>query len=188
MRSYNESREPMPAATTSFIQGASRGLGLELVRQLLAVNDGASVFASCRNPENAAELQSLKSQSSGRLRILKLDVSDEKTILEAAKQLEEQDERVSLIINVAGVLHGPGFSPRRSLPGESPSASGGLRVNAFGPYWSPSTFTNLSPRSALGICESFCQDRQHLRQPPRRLVRLSWVESRAKHVHEDAFN
>jgi len=124
----------MPAATTSFVQGASRGLGLEFVRQLLAVNDGASVFASCRNPENAAELQSLKSQSSGRLRILKLDVSDEKTILEAAKQLEEQDERVSLIINVAGVLHGPGFSPEKKLAQVSSQALRAVfEVNAFGP-------------------------------------------------------
>ena len=124
----------MPAATTSFIQGASRGLGLEFVRQLLAVNDGTSVFASCRNPENAAELQSLRSESSGRLRIVKLDVSDERTILEAAKEFEEQDERVSLIINVAGVLHGPGFSPEKKLAQVSPQALRAVfEVNAFGP-------------------------------------------------------
>ena len=116
LRSYKQRVHVIPAATTSFVQGASRGIGLELVRQLLAADEGASVFASCRNPQEATELQSLSTRSSGRLHIVRLDVSDEETIFEAAKQLEEHEEPVSLIINVAGVLHGPGFSPEKKLP------------------------------------------------------------------------
>lgn len=124
----------MPAATTSFVQGASRGLGLEFVRQLLATNDDASVFASCRNPRAAAELRALSSRSSGRLRIVKLDVCDEETIVEAARELEEHEEPVSLIRNVAGVLHGPGFSPEKKLAQGSPDALRTVfEVNAFGP-------------------------------------------------------
>lgn len=124
----------MQTTTTSFVQGASRGLGLEFVRQLLAANEGASVFASCRNPGEAADLQSLRSGSSGRLRIVKLDVCDEQTIVEAAKQLEAHDEPVSLVLNVAGVLHGPGFSPEKKLAQVSPEALRRVfEVNAFGP-------------------------------------------------------
>ncbi len=124
----------MPGVTTSFVQGASRGLGLELVRQLLAADDDTSVFASCRNPQEATELQSLVYEYSGRLRIAKLDVSDEATIIEAAKQLEKQAERVSLIINVAGVLHGPGFAPEKKLAQVTPEALRTVfEVNAFGP-------------------------------------------------------
>jgi NAD(P)-dependent dehydrogenase (short-subunit alcohol dehydrogenase family) len=68
------------------------------------------------------------------LHIVRLDVSDEETILEAAKQLEEHEEPVSLIINVAGVLHGPGFAPEKKLAQVSPEALRRVfEVNAFGP-------------------------------------------------------
>jgi NAD(P)-dependent dehydrogenase (short-subunit alcohol dehydrogenase family) len=131
-------------ATTSFVQGASRGLGLELVQQLLASSDEASVFASCRNPEDASELQTLSSQSSGRLRIAKLDVSREETIVEAAKQLEEQGGQVALIINVAGVLHGAGFSPEKKLAQVTPEALRTVfEVNAFGPLLVAKHFSGM---------------------------------------------
>ena len=41
-----------------FVTGCSRGLGLEMVKQLAVKNTG-KIFASCRAPEQASELGEL---------------------------------------------------------------------------------------------------------------------------------
>ena len=64
------------------ITGASRGLGLEVVRQLLKNPKGtlsqspSVVIATCRNPDNAPELQALAAEEHNRLYIKKLDVTN----------------------------------------------------------------------------------------------------------------
>jgi NAD(P)-dependent dehydrogenase (short-subunit alcohol dehydrogenase family) len=49
------------------ITGANRGLGLEFARQYLA--DGWQVFASCRDPASASELQRLAKASSSKFTV-----------------------------------------------------------------------------------------------------------------------
>ena len=124
----------MEASRHSWIQGASRGIGLEMTRQLLAVEDGSHVFASCRDPSNAARLTALASAHPSRLTILGLDVTDEKGIERAAESISAQTDRLHLVVNVAGVLHGPDFGPEKRLGQIDPDV---LRrvftVNAFGP-------------------------------------------------------
>ena len=64
------------------ITGASRGLGLEVVRQLLKNPKGtlpqspSIVIATCRNPDNAPELQALAAEEHNRLYVKKLDVTN----------------------------------------------------------------------------------------------------------------
>ena len=64
------------------ITGASRGLGLEVVRQLLKNPKGtlpqspSVVIATCRNPDNAPELQALAAEEHNRLYVKKLDVTN----------------------------------------------------------------------------------------------------------------
>ncbi len=66
------------------ITGASRGLGLELVRQLSATRAN-TVFALVRNPAGAAGLEQLvKSQPPGAVHVLKADVTDPDSLLAAA--------------------------------------------------------------------------------------------------------
>ena len=62
---FSRTSSLMPAA---LITGANRGLGLEFTRQYLA--DGWQVFASCREPTSAKELQRLAQRTGGRLRLL----------------------------------------------------------------------------------------------------------------------
>ena len=69
-----------PAGMNVLIQGASRGIGLEFVRQLLAEASIGRVFAACRSPEGAAALTSLAARDS-RLQVLALEVTDEESIL-----------------------------------------------------------------------------------------------------------
>ena len=64
------------------VTGASRGLGLELVKQLVKNPENqpnrspAKVIATCRNPGNADELMELASEEKDRLFVKALDVLD----------------------------------------------------------------------------------------------------------------
>ena len=71
----------MSTAKTALIIGASRGLGLGLVKTLLA--DGWQVIATVRNPQNAQALQAL-----GNVRIEKLDMDDQQAVIALSQQLK----------------------------------------------------------------------------------------------------
>ncbi|MEM7135606.1 MAG: SDR family NAD(P)-dependent oxidoreductase [Myxococcota bacterium] len=120
--------------TTSLVQGASRGIGLEMVRQLLDREPDSQVIATCRNPDASAGLSSLAAEQPDRLRVLTLDVTEEQTIARAAELVATHTRALVRLVNVAGVLHGPTFSPEKKLGHVDPEA---LRqvfaVNAFGP-------------------------------------------------------
>ncbi|OJT08357.1 Norsolorinic acid ketoreductase [Trametes pubescens] len=73
--------------TTWFITGTSRGIGLELVRQLLQ-SPSNLVVAACRNPDKATALAALKSSAKGTLHIAQLDVSDFDNIRALPPKLE----------------------------------------------------------------------------------------------------
>ncbi|MCO5568278.1 hypothetical protein L7F22_021975 [Adiantum nelumboides] len=79
----------------TMIAGASRGLGLEFTRQILAKYPEGPVLATCRNPDGADNLRSLKDQYPSRLTIMKLDVTDEYSIKEAAKDVEQRRKKRS---------------------------------------------------------------------------------------------
>jgi len=73
----------MSTAKTALIIGASRGLGLGLVKTLLA--DGWQVTATVRNPQNAQALQAL-----GKVQIEQLDMDDQAAVLVLGQQLKGQ--------------------------------------------------------------------------------------------------
>lgn len=69
------------SAKNALIIGASRGLGLGLVKTLLA--DGWQVTATVRNPANAQALEAL-----GKVRIEKLDMDDQQAVIALSQQLK----------------------------------------------------------------------------------------------------
>ena len=91
---------------TVLVTGASRGLGLEYCRQLVA--EGWQVWAGARNPQSATALRSLAEGSGNRLRILTLDVAKEEDVNALADDL--RDQPLDLLINNAGTF-GPEGSP-----------------------------------------------------------------------------
>ncbi len=119
---------------TSFVQGASRGIGLEVVRQLLGMQPEGRVIATCRRPADATELKALTAQYPKRLRVIALEVREEKTIAAAAKAVALETKELQLILNVAGILHGPDFGPEKKLAQIQPEPlRHAFEVNAFGP-------------------------------------------------------
>ncbi|MEM8608365.1 MAG: SDR family oxidoreductase [Myxococcota bacterium] len=134
----------MAETKTAFVQGASRGIGLEFVRQLLERDRDARVIASCRSPGEATELLSLAERSADRLLVTRLDVQDEASIADAAEHTEKEARRLTLLVNAAGVLHGPGFTPEKKLGHVDPSSLRQVfEVNAFGPLLVAKHFAKL---------------------------------------------
>ncbi|BCA78258.1 SDR family oxidoreductase [Desulfuromonas sp. AOP6] len=85
------------------ITGANRGIGLELTRCFLGHN--WKIFACCRTPESAEELNRLVSGKND-VRILRLDVTDEEQISQVAEEL--RNEPLDILFNNAGVKGPPG--------------------------------------------------------------------------------
>lgn len=82
--------------STVLVIGASRGIGLEFVRQYLA--DGARVIATARDDAGLARLNALGAQA------LRLDVADPASVSGLAWQLD--GEKIDVALYVAGVLAG----------------------------------------------------------------------------------
>ncbi len=87
-----------------FITGANRGIGLGVTKHLL--NAGHTVVASCRQPEEAVTLREMKKSSGERLILLRLDVIDEDSALEAVARIEDRVDRIDVLFNNAGVSPG----------------------------------------------------------------------------------
>eukprot|EP00887_Chlorella_sp_A99_P001812 scaffold19.g1812.t1 len=139
----------VPSPRTALVQGASRGLGLEFVRQLLLRE--TSVVATCRDPAGAGALQALQREAgSERLAIVPLDCTSEESIERAVAQVAELHPCLDLLINAAGVLHVPNvMSPETAL---SRLSLNSLllchQVNAFGPILVSKAFLPLLAKAA----------------------------------------
>jgi NAD(P)-dependent dehydrogenase (short-subunit alcohol dehydrogenase family) len=83
------------------ITGANRGLGLELARQALARGD--RVFAGCRQPAQATDLQALASDYPSQLTILTLDVTEQPSLEYAREIVRQQAQGLDLLFNNAAI-------------------------------------------------------------------------------------
>jgi NAD(P)-dependent dehydrogenase (short-subunit alcohol dehydrogenase family) len=62
------------------VTGASRGIGLEFVRQIASRKDQSIVFACARDPSSSQDLQSIIIGSNRRVFAIKLDITDQASI------------------------------------------------------------------------------------------------------------
>lgn len=80
------------------ITGASRGIGLELVRQYAARGD-AQVFAAVRNPLTANVLKAL----AGQIELVPLEVTDAALVDKAVQLVRDKTDALDVLINNAGI-------------------------------------------------------------------------------------
>lgn len=124
------------------VQGASRGLGLELSCQLLDRYD--RVVATCRRPQDATELRDLARVAGDRMRVVTLDVEDEASVARAAEAVRAETDRLHLLLNVAGLLHDGPLGPEKRLDDVQPEHLARVfAVNAFGPLLVAKHFGSL---------------------------------------------
>ncbi|KAL1946991.1 hypothetical protein VTO73DRAFT_13952 [Trametes versicolor] len=115
--------------TTWLVTGASRGIGFEIVRQLLE-SPSNLVVAACRTPDKATALSGLKDTAKGTLHIVQLDTSDFDSVRALPALLEPilGETGLDYLINNAGIsVHdtASAFDPESMLTI--------LRTNAIGP-------------------------------------------------------
>ncbi len=84
------------------ITGAGRGIGLELVKQY--AQSGDRVYALCRSPEKADDLNALAAASNGKVSVHTMDVGDDASVKAAAAGTG--DGTTDILLNVAGVIGG----------------------------------------------------------------------------------
>ena len=82
------------------ITGASRGIGLEFVRQHLA--DGHKVYATCHKIAGAERLKALPSNGRGKIDIIEMDVTNVAQVKAVAKRLNGMP--IDVLINNAGTV------------------------------------------------------------------------------------
>ena len=113
-------------ADTVLITGASRGLGLEFVRQY--AKDGWRVHACARDPKSSSALQGLASAHRGEVRLHALDVADWKAVAALARGLK--GEPLDVLLNNAGI-YGSRTEPLGKVDADSWIEV--LRTNAIAP-------------------------------------------------------
>lgn len=113
-------------AATVLVTGADRGLGLEFTRQYAARGD--TVIATCRHPEDAAELRALAAAKKT-IVVEKLDLTDDTGMRSLATKYHGKP--IDVLINNAGILgdrdsQALGMFSRKGFHDV-------MDVNAFGP-------------------------------------------------------
>ena len=106
---------------TYVISGASRGIGLELCRQLKARGD--AVIALCRAPSSELQALSVRVEAG-------VDVTDEAAVRALAERLADVD--IDVLINNAGILHREPPSPSEDAL-DFDRIRQQFEVNALGP-------------------------------------------------------
>lgn len=100
-------------ATTALVVGANRGIGLEFVKQLLALPQFETVWATYRDPESAQGL--LELDDSDRLQCLPLEATDEEQMATVVATIKQSTPRLHLAVNCVGVLHTDTIKPEKGL-------------------------------------------------------------------------
>lgn len=107
---------------TILVTGASRGIGLEVVRKFLAHGD--TVFCLTRNTE------ALKPLASERLHVYSTDLSSVESMAEALAFIKERTEAIDVIVHNAGSLVN---KPYETIGYEELERV--YKVNVFAPYY-----------------------------------------------------
>ncbi|PRP86303.1 hypothetical protein PROFUN_05444 [Planoprotostelium fungivorum] len=87
--------------TTSLVTGASRGLGLEIVRQL-AQTEGSITFAGVRDPTSTSDaFKKVVAEARGKVILVALDIEKQESVDEAVKTVRQHTSTLDLLVNNA---------------------------------------------------------------------------------------
>jgi NAD(P)-dependent dehydrogenase (short-subunit alcohol dehydrogenase family) len=154
-RPVAELDEPVNALIT----GASSGIGLAMLRQLLGNQHVRQIIAVGRTASTSVELGALCAQAGERLQRVDADLTNDRDLARLATMVAGRAEALHLVINAAGILHGADVQPEKAI--EQVSRAGLEQVfslNAFAPillakglmpalcHGRPAVFASLSAR------------------------------------------
>ena len=141
------------------VTGASSGIGLAVVQQLLEHADVARVFALSRTAECSPELAALRATHGERLLPMSVDLTSDDALALLPQRIRAHCDTLHLLFNAAGMLHAPGLAPEKSLASVRRGALDAVfALNAFAPillaqslapllkHGAPAVFASLSAR------------------------------------------
>jgi len=92
------------ATTIALITGANKGIGLETARQLGA--RGVTVLTAARDEARGQQAERTLRDGGADARFVLLDVTDEKSVRQAADWIDKEYGRLDILINNAGIARG----------------------------------------------------------------------------------
>ena len=88
------------------VTGSSSGIGYET--SLLLAKNGFFTYATMRSPDKSSKIINLKQNEKLLLEVLRLDVTDDKSVKEAIKKIVNERGTIDVLVNNAGyALVGP---------------------------------------------------------------------------------
>jgi len=86
----------------ALVTGSSSGIGLETA--LALARDGYKTFASMRDVKKSGELEHAAKKENLAIKVIELDVDDEKSIISAIKKIISDSQRIDILVNNAGYM------------------------------------------------------------------------------------
>ncbi len=99
----------------ALIVGASQGIGLGFVKNLLPDSRIKKIYATYRQRETAGELIALQNQYPDKLTCLSMDITQESQIVAVIQHIKAEVNQLHLVINCVGILHDDTLQPEKSL-------------------------------------------------------------------------
>ncbi len=96
------------------VVGASQGIGLGFVKNLLEYPNINRIYGTYRNRESASSLTTLENNCN-KLHCLEMDITQESTIAAGIKTISQEVNKLHLVIYCVGILHEGDFQPEKSL-------------------------------------------------------------------------
>lgn len=129
----------------ALVTGANRGIGLDVVRQL--VERGMTVILGSRSLEKGEA--AAKGLSGGDLSVLPrlIDVSDDASVWELAARVEDEQGRLDVLVNNAGILYD---TWQHTLRADLDVVCEAMETNLFGAWRTCESFLPLMRRGGYG--------------------------------------
>ncbi len=105
----------MEINNNALIVGASRGIGLGFVKQLLLNPKIKQIYATYRHSSSASQLLSLQTKYPEKLTCLPLEITREQDIAWVIEKIKQDIGKLHLVINCVGILHEGNLQPEKGL-------------------------------------------------------------------------